>query len=85
MSSNCSIGYSFAQFQLKLKRAWCKMCLHEMKLAEITKSFEVIKTTLSSKISRRVASGIADEAVIFEHAQCIITTSCIEANQEKII
>jgi hypothetical protein len=32
-----------------------------------------------------VASGIADEAVIFEHAQCIITTSCIEANQEKII
>jgi hypothetical protein len=32
-----------------------------------------------------VASEIADEAVIFEHAQCIITTSCNEANQEKMI
>lgn len=31
--------------------------------------------TLSSKISRRVPSGIVKEAVIFEQAQCIITTS----------
>lgn len=31
--------------------------------------------TLSSNISRSAASGIAKEAVIFEHAQCIITTS----------
>lgn len=33
--------------------------------------------TLSSRTSRRVTSGIFNEAVIFEHAQCIITTSCI--------
>ena len=41
------------------------------------------KTTLSSKISRRVASGIAKEAVIFEQAQCIITTSCIKPIREE--
>lgn len=33
------------------------------------------KSTLSSKISRRLVSEIAKDAVILEHAQCIITIS----------
>lgn len=44
-----------------------------------------VENTLSSRISRRVASGIANEAVIFEHAQCIITTSYAKALRDNII
>lgn len=40
--------------------------------------------TLSSKISRSAASWIAKEAVIFAHAQCIITTSYKMWIKEKI-
>lgn len=36
------------------------------------------KLTLSSRISRRVGSGIAAEADIFVHVQCIITISYIK-------
>lgn len=42
------------------------------------------QSTLSSKISRRVASEIAKEAEIFEHAQCIITISYTKPIREEI-
>lgn len=72
MSSNSCIRYSFAYLQLRFNKRifnllrrnnWC--VLHRL----------LKKLTLSSRISRRVASGIAAEADIFVHVQCIITTS----------
>lgn len=42
---------------------------------DIQETWETDLKTLLSNISRSAASGIAKEAVIFEHAQCIITTS----------
>lgn len=59
------------------KKSNFKELLEKNRITE--QSSEWRRGTLSSRISRRVASGIANEAVIFEHAQCIITTSYTKA------
>lgn len=41
--------------------------------------------TLSSKISRRLGSGIAKETVILAHAQCIMTTSCKNSQKKNAV
>lgn len=58
----------------EVQRIYMRFCTTKLMLDSLFKT-----QTLSSNISRRVASGIAADAVIFVDAQCMTTTSYTRA------